>query len=192
MMSMITNLINLGFSKDDMMVIITMELTGVKEDDYYVDKLKIGRFCSINYTARIVQNHQMDSVSSFIFACDPFDYTYGWYDWVNEVILERSYILIGNDVWIGANAVICSGEKIGDGAVIGAGAVVTKDVEPYAVVGGVPARLIKYRFSNEIIMKLLKIKWWDWDTKMIVERQRDFLDISMFCDKYYNASIDSM
>ena len=68
---------------------------------------------------------------------------------------------IGNDVWIGVNALIMEGLTIGDGAVIGAGAVVTKDVPPYAVVGGIPAKVIKYRFDEDVIKELLEIKWWD-------------------------------
>ncbi|MNI40841.1 Chloramphenicol acetyltransferase [compost metagenome] len=76
-------------------------------------------------------------------------------------------IVIGNDVWIGANAVILPGVTLGDGAVIGAGAVVTKDVPPYAIVGGVPAKVIRYRFTPEEIEVLLRIKWWEWEIEEI-------------------------
>ena len=69
--------------------------------------------------------------------------------------------IIGNDVWIGHNAIVIGGVTIGDGAIVGAGAVVTKDVEPYSIVGGVPARHIKYRFSEEIRKELVELKWWD-------------------------------
>ncbi|TGS10556.1 CatB-related O-acetyltransferase [Mesorhizobium sp. M2E.F.Ca.ET.209.01.1.1] len=72
-------------------------------------------------------------------------------------------ITVGNDVWIGHGAMILPGVEIGDGAVIGAGAVVTKNVPPYAIVGGSPARLIRYRFSQDIVVKLLAIQWWRWD-----------------------------
>lgn len=77
--------------------------------------------------------------------------------------------IIGNDVWVGHNATILGGVKIGDGAIIGAGAVVTKDVEPYAIVGGVPAKVIKYRFTKEVIEQLLEIKWWDLPFKEVAK-----------------------
>lgn len=75
--------------------------------------------------------------------------------------------MIGNDVWIGYEAVIMPGVHIGDGAIIGTRAVVTKDVPPYAIMGGVPARIIKYRFDDPAIQMLLKIKWWDWDIQKV-------------------------
>ncbi len=79
-----------------------------------------------------------------------------------------SPIYIGNDVWIGLRAIIMPGCKIGDGAIIASGAVVTKDVSPYAIVGGVPAKIIKYRFTPEIIKDLLELKWWDYPKEFIV------------------------
>ncbi|EKO3576514.1 CatB-related O-acetyltransferase [Vibrio metschnikovii] len=78
-------------------------------------------------------------------------------------------VIIGNDVWIAAGAVITRGIKIGDGAVIGANAVVTKDVPPYAIVAGIPAKVIKYRFTPEIIQRLLDIQWWNWEEIKIKE-----------------------
>lgn len=88
--------------------------------------------------------------------------------WTNEVSFSESRpVTIGNDVWIGQNAIILGGLNIGNGAVIGAGAVVTKDVPDYAVVGGVPAKIIKFRFSENIINTLLRIKWWDCPEKTL-------------------------
>ena len=78
---------------------------------------------------------------------------------------------IGNDVWIGQSTIILSGVTIGDGAIIGANSLVTKDVKPYAVVGGNPAKLIKYRFDEDTIDKLLKIKWWDWSIDKIIHNR---------------------
>jgi len=97
---------------------------------------------------------------------------------------EDKRVVIGNDVWIGLRSVILSGVKIGDGAVIAANAVVTKDVEDYAVVGGVPAKLIKYRFEKSVINKLMKIKWWDWEKDKIIENIMLFYDIDKFFRKF--------
>jgi len=79
----------------------------------------------------------------------------------DSIFEELKRTQIGNDVWIGARAIVLDGISIGDGAVIAAGAVVTKDVPPYAIVGGVPAKLIRYRFEDDVIQELLKWKWWD-------------------------------
>lgn len=76
--------------------------------------------------------------------------------------LDRGETLIGHDVWIGANAIILRGVKVGNGAIVGAGAVVTKDVEPYAIVGGIPARVIRYRFEKAVIQKLEELQWWQY------------------------------
>ena len=87
---------------------------------------------------------------------------------------------IGNDVWIGNNVIIKYGVKIGDGAILGAGAVVTKDVEPYSIVGGVPAKVIKYRFSPDEIKFLLAFKWWDKDLNWLKENKHKFQNIGEF------------
>lgn len=89
---------------------------------------------------------------------------------------------IGNDVWIAAGAIVLHKVKIGDGAVIGAGAVVTKDVPPYAIVAGVPGRVIKYRFEESIITELLKIKWWDWPINIIKENMEWLIHADMNTD----------
>lgn len=97
---------------------------------------------------------------------------------------EDELIEIGNDVWIGTIAVILSGVHIGDGAVVGAGAIVTKDVEPYEIVGGVPAKHIRYRFSKEMIASFLRIKWWDWPLSKIEENIELFYQPELFCKTF--------
>ena len=133
------------------------------------DKLIIGKFCSIACGAKFIfnsANHSLSSLSSYPFpiffeewGLDIKDITKAWDN--------KGDIVIGNDVWIGYEAVILAGVTIGDGAVIGARAVVTKDIPPYTIVGGVPARPIRKRFSEEITDSLLKIKWWDWPKERI-------------------------
>ena len=133
------------------------------------DHLTIGRFCSIACGAKFLfnsANHAMRSLSTY-----PFPIFYE--DWgldrtrVADAWDNKGDIVVGNDVWIGYEAVILSGVTIGDGAIIGARAVVTRDVPPYAIVGGVPARLIRRRFDNETIETLLRLKWWDWPSEKI-------------------------
>jgi acetyltransferase-like isoleucine patch superfamily enzyme len=99
----------------------------------------------------------------------------------NIKLVEKDYdfpeyqrIEIGNDVWIGARAVILDGVRIGSGAIIASNAVVTKDVPPYAIVGGVPAQIISYRFSPEEIAKLLKLQWWSWPLEEVKARMNEF------------------
>jgi acetyltransferase-like isoleucine patch superfamily enzyme len=95
--------------------------------------------------------------------------------------------VIGNDVWIGNNAIIKYGIKIGDGAIIGSGAVVTKDVAPYSIVGGVPAKVIKYRFTPEQIDFLLRFKWWDKELAWLKKNKELFQNIEVFIDKQKNG-----
>lgn len=133
------------------------------------DRLIIGKFCSIACGAKFLfnsANHKMASLSTYTF---PLFFE----EWglekenVAQAWDQKGDIIIGNDVWIGYEAVILSGVTIGDGAVIGCRAVVTKDVPPYTIVGGVPAKPIRKRFDEEIIKELQKIKWWDWPEEKI-------------------------
>lgn len=129
--------------------------------------IQIGNFCSIagNITVFLGGNHRHDRVTTF-----PFGHIHQ--DTFNNFNGEghpasKGDIIIGNDVWIGQNTTIMSGVNIGDGAVIANNSHVVKDVEPYSIVGGNPAKLIKYRFTKEQIEKLLEIKWWDWEDNKI-------------------------
>ena len=133
------------------------------------DKLKIGKFCSIACGSKFLftsANHTLGSLSTYTFPIF-FD------EWgldaknIRSAWDNKSDIVIGNDVWIGYEAVILSGVTIGDGAIIGTRAVVTKDVPPYTIVGGVPAKPIRRRFDDETVAELLKLRWWDWDKEKI-------------------------
>ena len=125
------------------------------------DKLIIGKFCQIAAGVEFVMNganHQMNAVSTF-----PFYTLEGWNmnpPAVSELPLKGDTV-IGNDVWIGQNAVILPGVRIGDGAIIGANSVVGSDIEPYSIVVGNPAKLLRKRFDDELISLLLHFKWWD-------------------------------
>ena len=103
----------------------------------------------------------------------------------NEDLFNSSVkVSIGHDVWIGERAIIIDGLTIGTGAIIAAGAVVVKDVEPYSIVGGVPAKHIRFRFEEEVRTKLLNSKWWDKSEEYLSEHYADFLDVNSFLDKY--------
>lgn len=152
----------------------------------------IGSFCSINSSARIGDgNHPLDLITTH-----PILYMTNK-DMVgvenisgisNNRLMQtpsenNGSVIIGNDVWIGANAIILPNVKIGDGAVIGAGAIITKNVDPYTVVVGAPARPLRKRFRDEEIEILLKVKWWDWDNATIKER----LDLLGDPKKFFNS-----
>ncbi|MFL0249394.1 CatB-related O-acetyltransferase [Clostridium neuense] len=138
------------------------------------DKLIIGKFCSIACNAKFIfnsANHTLNSLSTYPFPIfqDEWDSTMN----ITEAWDNKGDIVIGNDVWIGYDTVIMSGVHIGDGAIIGTRALVTKDVPPYAIVGGVPAKVIRKRFEDLVIDDLLKIKWWDWSIEKISEKLSD-------------------
>ncbi len=135
------------------------------------DRLKIGKFCSIACGAKFLfngANHTLSSLSTY-----PFPIFFE--EWglepdtasIAEAWDNKGDIVIGNDVWIGYEAVILAGVTIGDGAVIAARGVVTKDVPPYTIVGGVPAAPIRRKFDDKTIAELETIRWWDWDSETI-------------------------
>ena len=135
--------------------------------DFTGDKLIIGKFCMIASDVTFIMNganHLTNAITPYPFAI----FGEGWKNAMEgKKYPNKGDISIGNDVWIGYNATIMAGVKIGDGAIIATNATVTKDVEPYAIVGGNPAKLIKKRFSADQIKKLLTIQWWNWDIDKI-------------------------
>lgn len=142
------------------------------------DRLIIGKFCSIARGVKFIfnsANHALKSLSTYTF---PLFYD----EWglkrenVASAWDNKGDIVIGNDVWIGYDAIITAGVHIGDGAIIGTRAVVTKDVLPYTIVGGVPSKEIRKRFDEETISKLLKLKWWDWPIDKIRESIPDIVN----------------
>lgn len=140
------------------------------------ERLIIGKFCSIACGVKFLfncANHTLKSLSTYTFSLF-------YEDWeleksnVASACDNKGDIVIGNDVWIGFEAVILAGVKIGDGAIIGTRAVVTKDVPPYSIVCGIPAKVIRKRYSPDIIEQLLSLRWWDW-TKDRIKRNLPFI-----------------
>ena len=161
-------------------------------EDCFKKNAVIGRYtCIANDVKTVSETHpSKDFVSAhpaFYAKKTPVDLTYvnencfREYKWLDE---EKSItICIGNDVWLGEGVRILDGVTIGDGAIVGAGAVVVKDIPPYAVAGGVPAKIIRYRFSEEEIQKLLKIKWWNREQTWLREHAELFRDIKRFLER---------
>ncbi|KPM47652.1 CatB-related O-acetyltransferase [Jiulongibacter sediminis] len=135
--------------------------------DFVDDKLIIGKFCMIASDVKFIMNganHLTDALSTYPFAI----FGNGWENAMDgKSYPQKGDIHIGNDVWIGYNATIMAGVTIGDGAIIATNSTVVKDVEPYSIVGGNPAKEIKKRFSKEVISKLLELQWWNWDIEKI-------------------------
>jgi acetyltransferase-like isoleucine patch superfamily enzyme len=147
-------------------------------------KVTIGKWCSLASDVEIMPggNHRVDTVTTY-----PIQRLYGL-PGVDEAgqPWSKGDVVIGNDVWIGRGAKILGGVSIGDGAVVAAFSVVTKSVAPYTIVAGVPARVIRPRFEQEIVESLLRIRWWDWSDTLVLERINELTsnDLLAFTRKY--------
>lgn len=160
-----------------------------------IRKASIGRFCSVGSFVQtgLGKHPSATHVSTHPAFFSPF--RQAGFTFTDQSLFEEhqfptpgsGYVVeIGNDVWIGNNVMIMDGVKIGDGAIVAAGAVVTKNVEPYAIVGGVPAQFIRYRFLPEEIARLQQLKWWDWDLEQIKAKSHLFTDIGVFIHNINN------
>ncbi|BFV60826.1 CatB-related O-acetyltransferase [Kitasatospora sp. CMC57] len=147
---------------------------------YGPERLVIGKFCALATGVRFIMNganHRMDGPSTF-----PFPTMGGlWADHFDLLtsLPNRGDTVVGNDVWLGHGATVMPGVRIGNGAIIASGSVVTRDVADYAVVGGNPARLIRSRYSEEDIARLLALAWWDWPTDHITQHLRTLMSGSV-------------
>ena len=147
--------------------------------DFTGDQLIIGKFCMIASDVKFIMNganHLSNAISTYPFAV----FGNGWESAMEgKTYPNKGNIEIGNDVWIGYNATIMAGVKIGDGAIIATNSTVVSDVEPYTIVGGNPAREIKKRFSPEIVERLLKLQWWNWDIEKITKNVQNLTDLDI-------------
>jgi phosphonate metabolism protein (transferase hexapeptide repeat family) len=146
---------------------------------------EVGKFCSIASHVRVNPgNHPIERVTQHHMTYRRRQYGFGDDD-ADFFAWRRAHkCTIGHDVWLGHGVLVMAGITIGTGAVVGAGAVVTKDLAPYSINVGVPAKPVRQRFSDEVIEKLLKIAWWNWDRVTLAARFNDLLDMPTFLEKY--------
>lgn len=148
----------------------------------------IGKFCAIAANARLnALNHPMDRISQHKITYRPNEYfVHAKVDKAFREQRQQARVTIGNDVWIGHGAIVLPGISIGHGAVVAAGAVVTKNIEPYAIVAGVPARRIKWRFKKSIRERIIALAWWDWEHDRLAQAIVDMQTLSpeAFLEKY--------
>src|SRR5579875_1400017 len=158
---------------DDFENVSNFEINVKYHFDFIGDKLVIGKFCMIASDVTFIMNganHLTDAITSYPFAIFGQDWSKAM---EGKTYPTKGDTVVGNDVWIGHQATIMPGIKIGDGAIIATNSTVTKNVEPYTVVGGNPAREIRKRFANKDIATLLEIKWWNWDIERITRNVKN-------------------
>jgi phosphonate metabolism protein (transferase hexapeptide repeat family) len=155
----------------------------------------IGKFCSVAANARLnALNHPMERVSQHKITYRPNEYfVHMKVDKDFRATRQAKRVVIGHDVWIGHGVVVLPGVSIGHGAVVGAGAVVTKDVAPYAVVAGVPAKRIKWRFAKSIRERMIMLAWWDWPQEKLIEAIPDMqvMSAGAFLEKWGGSAATS-
>ncbi len=151
--------------------------------------IMIGKFCSLarNLVFNVGRNHNIQIVTTFPLGVIDRTKTIPA---PKHIVKNPHQIILGHDVWIGHSVTIMGGVKIGNGAVIGANAVVTKDIPPYAVAVGNPARVVKYRFDEETIKKFLAVKWWNWDLKKIADNLPLMTDVEKFLAAHYSPALE--
>lgn len=177
-----------GFGKNSSIVSSKIGFGSYIAEGAKLAKTNIGRYCSIGPKVTCIfgkhpSNTFVSTHPSFFALKTPVGFTYADKQYFEEFAIpnkDNHSIIIGNDVWIGANVSLMDGIKIGDGAIVAANALVTKDVEPFAIVGGVPAKIIKKRFSDEEIDFLMELKWWDKPKEWIQEKASFFRNINDF------------
>jgi virginiamycin A acetyltransferase len=139
--------------------------------DFIGDRLVIGKFCSIGAGTKFIMNggnHHTAWLTTYPFPI----FRHGWESAMPESWPNKGDTVVGNDVWFGHDALVMPGVTIGDGAIVATRAVVTRDVPPYAIVGGNPATVLRYRFDEATIARLLAVRWWDWDAAKITRNVR--------------------
>lgn len=151
----------------------------------------IGKFCAVAANARLnALNHPMERISQHKITYRPNEYfVYAKVDKAFREMRQQARVVIGHDVWIGHGAIVLPGLSIGHGAVVAAGAVVTKNVEPYAVVAGVPAKRIKWRFEKLIRGRIIELAWWNWEQERLMAAVADMqvMGVEAFLEKYEKA-----
>jgi hypothetical protein len=147
---------------------------------------EVGKFCSFASHVRLNPgNHPMDRVTQHHMTYRRAQYGFGelddeaFFDW-----RRADKVTVGHDVWLGHGVLLMPGVSVATGAVIGAGAVVTRDIAPYTIAVGVPARPLRQRFTNEVVEKLMQIAWWDWPREVLEERLDELCDLPAFLEKY--------